>query len=263
MYGKFFASTFTGSMVGAGLNVFALWGYIIANARKDGTVELNPPIIAATLGCPVGEVQAAIQTLTSPDPNSRSKKEEGRRIIQSAAFLYFIPTHADYQAIRDDAGRQEYMREYMREYRAKGKPVNVNVNSGKPPLAHIDVDVDIDVDKAKKKATVRQVAPSPEYSEPFLSFWANYPNKKGKAEAFTTWVKKNLDGSAPRLIAHVAMMGEQDDGWQRGYVPMGSTYLNQSRWEDEPKGAPIASQAKSKGKQAMDLLDRIERGESL
>lgn len=117
MYGKYFASTFSGSMVGAGINVFAVWGYVIANTRSDGTVELNPTIIAAIMGCKVQEIESAIKILCSADPNSRSKKEEGRRLIQRAAFLYIVPNHADYRSIRDDESRREYMKNYMREYR--------------------------------------------------------------------------------------------------------------------------------------------------
>lgn len=156
MFGKFFASTFTGSMVGSGLNVFAVWGYVIANTRQDGTVEINPPIVAAVLGCAVGEVTAALDVLTSPDPDSRSKKEEGRRLIQQAAFLYSVPTYADYRAIRDDDGRKEYMRQYMQGYRDKKKAVNVNVNSGKTRLAHADTEAEVDTEAKKELAAKPQ-----------------------------------------------------------------------------------------------------------
>ncbi len=145
MYGKHFSSTYTGSMVGSGLHVFAVWGYIIANTEKDGHIELNPAILAAILGCSKKEIEAAIQVLTAPDSNSRSKKADGRRLIQEAAFLYFVPTYSDYREIRDDEDRKNYMREYMREYRKK-EPVNSSVKPGKPPLAHTDADAD-----AKKK----------------------------------------------------------------------------------------------------------------
>lgn len=118
MFGKLFASTYTGSMVGSGLNVFAVWGYVIANTKPDGHVELNPPIIAATLGCSVEQVEDAIKVLCAPDARSRNAKEEGRRLVQKSAFMYFVPTYSDYRAMRDDSDRREYMRGYMRDYRA-------------------------------------------------------------------------------------------------------------------------------------------------
>src|SRR3989338_2531118 len=54
MYGKHFAQTYTGSMFGAGPVVFAVWGYVIANARRDGTVEVNAQLVAAAPGAPGG-----------------------------------------------------------------------------------------------------------------------------------------------------------------------------------------------------------------
>ncbi|WP_081275726.1 hypothetical protein [Stenotrophomonas maltophilia] len=69
----------------------------------------------------------------------------------------------------------------------------------------------------------------------FADFWAAYPNKKGKQEAERTWKRRKLDGRCDELIGHVRLMESHDDGWRRGYVPMGSTYLNQARWEDVPQ----------------------------
>lgn len=75
----------------------------------------------------------------------------------------------------------------------------------------------------------------------FDEFWAAYPNKKGRATALAKWKAKKLDSRADEIIAHVRKMLDQDDGWQRGFVPMGSTYIHQERWTDEPKGPPNAA----------------------
>lgn len=161
MFGKYFASTFTGSMVGAGLNVFAVWGYIVANTRADGLVELNPPIIAAMIGCPVTEIETAIEFLTSPDPRSRSKKHDGRRLVQEAPFLYFVPNYSDYRAIRDDDDRREYMKNYMREYRAAKADVNVNVNNSKPSLAHAEAEAEEEADKEEEREQPKKETATP------------------------------------------------------------------------------------------------------
>lgn len=96
----------------------------------------------------------------------------------------------------------------------------------------------------------------------FADFWAEYPNKKGKADAKRTWSRKGLDAKADDLIAHVRLMAGTDDGWRRGFVPMGSTYLNGDRWEDEPQAtpdaragpAPAISRARSAVETALDTL---------
>lgn len=88
----------------------------------------------------------------------------------------------------------------------------------------------------------------------FAEFWAAYPNKKGKQEAEKTWKRRKLDGQCDELIGHVRLMEANDDAWRRGYVPMGSTYLNQARWEDVPResaragpqtGQPVAQLGKT------------------
>jgi hypothetical protein len=117
MYGKFFASTFTGSMYGAGATVFAVWGYVIANA-VDGHVELNPRSLAHTLGADVADVVSAVAYLCAPDPGSRSAEHEGRRLVQVGAYAYEVVNHAHYRAIRDEPARRAYNAEAQRRHRA-------------------------------------------------------------------------------------------------------------------------------------------------
>lgn len=110
----------------------------------------------------------------------------------------------------------------------------------------------------KKQEHVR-AAPAPSR---FAEFWSAYPNKKSKQEAEKSWRKQKLDARADDLIAHVRLMTVSDDGWRRGYVPMGSTYLNQARWEDVPKGAPSATPpaAPSKTLSAIQRLEDMKNG---
>lgn len=84
----------------------------------------------------------------------------------------------------------------------------------------------------KSKSTVQRTAAR------FPDFWEAYPNKKGKQDAEKRWRRDGLDARADEIIAHVRLMTEVDDGWRRGYVPMGSTYLNQARWTDVPQAPP-------------------------
>lgn len=149
MYGKHFSQMYSGSMAGSGPVVFAVWGYAISNAGKDGIVELNKRIMAAAIGCTEKEIGEALDFLMAPDEESRTAIKEGRRLVKVGPFAYQIVTHAKYSKIRSEEERREYMREYMREYRKKEKEaervnsdVN-NVNNGKTQLAHIDVDIDI------------------------------------------------------------------------------------------------------------------------
>ena len=109
MYGKHFASMYSGSMVGAGACTFAVWGYVIAHAI-DSRVELNPRLLSAIIGEPEDAIRATIAKLEQPDPESRSKDSDGKRLIREGQFQYFIPTWESYQVIRTAEQRREYNR---------------------------------------------------------------------------------------------------------------------------------------------------------
>lgn len=131
--------------------------------------------------------------------------------------------------------------------------------NGKPTYEQLEARVEeleaLVAKLTRKPASVRQVR--------FADFWRVYPNKKGKQEAEKAWQAKRLDGICDQLIDHVLLMNAQDDGWFRGFVPMGSTYLNQERWTDVPQAAPRASQpqtAPSKGMQAIMQMEGLKSG---
>jgi hypothetical protein len=124
MYGKLFASTFTGSMVGAGPVVFAVWGYSIAHA-VDSQVELNPVLLSTVLGCPREQIDTAIGVLCAPDPNSRSKADDGRRLVREGQFAFRVVNHAKYNAMRHEGDRREYNRIKQREHRERVRLASV------------------------------------------------------------------------------------------------------------------------------------------
>jgi hypothetical protein len=113
------------------------------------------------------------------------------------------------------------------------------------------------------KSTVQPAAARSRFDD----FWGVYPNKKGKESARKTWQSRKLDPVADNLIAHVRLMLDRDDGWRRGFIPMGSTYLNQARWEDEPTGPPVDrpvngnASAPSKTLTAIQKLQAMKNGQ--
>jgi hypothetical protein len=110
---------YAGSMVGAGSCVFAVWGYVIANAVAS-RVELNPKLLSAIIGDPVEAIEAAIRKLEEPDDESRSKDNDGRRLVREGQFQYFVPTWEKYRLIRQEEERREYNRQAKRKERSGG-----------------------------------------------------------------------------------------------------------------------------------------------
>ena len=133
MYGKHYASMYSGSMIGAGPVVFAVWGYAIANAI-DGDVELNPKLLGLLLGCSEAEVRTSIEYLCAPDPDSRSKLEDGRRMLPRGSFAYFVVNHSAYRGLANEKERRAYYAEAQRKHREKARQTatSTDVNAGSP-----------------------------------------------------------------------------------------------------------------------------------
>ncbi len=257
MFGKHFASTYTGSMYGAGVHIFSVWGYIIANTIH-GQVELNPKALAPVLGTDVGAIEAAIAYLCAPDTESRNQTEEGRRLVREGAFAYRVVNHNKYRGIRHEEDRRAYNRQKMAEHRAKKRlntqsqdasvPECAGVGRSVPLCAHTEAEAEAEAETKilELVPVVRNSTTDPAPSAldvSFSAFWAIYPKKIGKGAALKAWKKiKPANGLTERITAAVqlALHSEQ---WQRDggqFIPNPSTWLNQGRWDDEPpqKHAP-------------------------
>ena len=134
-YGQHYESMYSGSMVGAGALVFALMGYIIAKAKpRKHTVDLNPVVLAAIFGESIVDVEAAISKLCQPDHKSRSKAEEGRRIIRRGEFEYFVVNHKIYRGLAAEDRHRERMADRMAVQRAL--EVNKSKQEETPRYSH-------------------------------------------------------------------------------------------------------------------------------
>lgn len=127
IYGKHHRRMYTGSMVGKGGIVFAVMGYVIANMELDpevgAQVELNAELLGHVFGEPEPVVQKAIDFLCQPDPKSRSKDEDGRRLVRVGEYAYRVVNGLKYFKIRNAVESRESERIRKAEYRARIKAV--------------------------------------------------------------------------------------------------------------------------------------------
>lgn len=167
----------------------------------------------------------ALERLASPDPGSRTPDHNGRRMVRVSGGYLIL----NYIAHRD---RDHGAAERQARFRTRQKMKESNARTV-TPVTHADADADAESDtsRAKSKATVR-ATPAPSR---FDEFWQSYPNKKGRKDAERHWKREGCDAVADALLAHVALMQREDTDWLRGAIPMGSTYINGRRWEDQPK----------------------------
>jgi hypothetical protein len=72
----------------------------------------------------------------------------------------------------------------------------------------------------------------------FELFWKRYPNKTAKAKALASWRKMR---PPVKLVLDALAWQVNQPKWTKDggeFVPHAATWLNQSRWQDEPFNAP-------------------------
>ena len=168
MYGKHFASMYTGSMFGKKAVVFAVWGYVISNLRpnrRDGQcyVELNPALLASTFSDTEASILEAIEVLCAPDPASRTQVEDGRRLIRlddrpiAGPSQYRVVNGPKYRAIRDEEERREYLREAKRRSRASSSQQRLQCQ---PPSTQVEVEEEVEVKRLTTNSKPSSTSPS-------------------------------------------------------------------------------------------------------
>jgi hypothetical protein len=151
MYAKLFSSIYQGTLRGDthGLVVFT---NLLAHADQHGWADIHPKAIAEETGLTLAEVEAAIRNLESPDPESRSPEEEGKRLIrldEHRAWGWRIVNHGKYRAIRNEEDRREQNRLAQERWRNKHN----QSKQRKPESAHTEAEADTDTKAVKKKNT--------------------------------------------------------------------------------------------------------------
>lgn len=104
---------------------------------RDGVLDMTPEAIAARTRLPLDMVNEAIEALSSPDPRSRTRDYEGRRLIpldsldsleSKRGWGWLIVNYAKYREMKTQFDKGAYMAEYMQKYRAKSKNVRPKSN---------------------------------------------------------------------------------------------------------------------------------------
>jgi hypothetical protein len=96
------------------------WITMLAMAKKDGCVYGSVPGLAHQAKVSVEAVRTALACFLAPDPDSRTKDFDGRRIEEIDGGWRLL-NHEKFRQIRSAEERREYMREYMRAKRGKEK----------------------------------------------------------------------------------------------------------------------------------------------
>lgn len=148
-YTKLFSSILASTIWREDDKTRIVWITLLAMSDKDGIADGSVPGLADFARVSVDDCRAALNKLASPDPDSRSKEYEGRR-IEIIDGGWRILNHAKYRSKLNEDERREYLRKKQAEHRAKSGNVNTastSVNKCQQtstPSTHSDADADAD-----------------------------------------------------------------------------------------------------------------------
>lgn len=120
-YSKIFKSIFDSSIWVEAPTTRYLWMVMLVMAEKDGIIDASLPGLVMKTGLTREQVLEGLKTLSSPDPDSRTKEYNGVRIAETESGGWKILNFDAYKERMSRADRKEYLRVKQAEFRQKKK----------------------------------------------------------------------------------------------------------------------------------------------
>ena len=95
---------------------------LLVLSDEEGVIDKTSKAISRITNVPLEIVEMAIDKLSSPDENSRTPNEDGRRLVlidENRNWGWRIVNFIKYRSIRDEEARRISNRSYKREQRAR------------------------------------------------------------------------------------------------------------------------------------------------
>lgn len=166
-YTKLFGSILASTIWEESKETKILWVTMLAMADKRGEVHASVPGLATLARLSREETDAALLDLMSPDPDSRTKAAEGRRVEVIEGGWRLI-NHGKYRALMNAEERKEYNAAKKRESRARQK-VSANVRK-RPTLSAVSAHAE-----ATPEANTTSTSPRQEVMEAWNSLGTPFP----------------------------------------------------------------------------------------
>lgn len=119
MYAKIFESIYDGSLR-KDWRALVTFQQLLVLCDEEGFIDKTPDAISARTTIPIEIIQAGITELASPDPESRSQEEEGRRIVlinPARKWGWRIVNYTNYREIRSKEDLRDYWKNQKRQQR--------------------------------------------------------------------------------------------------------------------------------------------------
>lgn len=156
---KLHSSILTSSVWSESYPVRLVWVTMMAMADQDGEVHASILGLARQANVTLSECESAIKVFLSPDPYSRTKDHEGRRIEETDGG-WLLLNFDKYREKFDQEKRREYLRRKKSESRAKNDELLTIVDSQQTSTAVNNVNTkEEEEDKEEEKKKTKKKAP--------------------------------------------------------------------------------------------------------
>jgi len=128
-----------------------VWLALLAMADRNGEVQASIPGLANIARVPIEGCRAAIARFLSPDPDSRSKIDDGRRLSEIKGG-WFLVNHPEYRELASDEDRKHkaaIRQQRFRDSNARNK--TVTLPSRQIPQADAEADTKEEKTSSKKE----------------------------------------------------------------------------------------------------------------
>ena len=195
MYGKIFESIYDGSLACGDWKALITFQQLIILADQDGVVDMTDIAIHRRTTIPLEIIQKGIEELLKPDPHSRSKDEDGRRLIlldSERDWGWVIVNYEHYRKLASAAERREQNRQSQQRSRAKRQHVSASVSIGQQTSAqkpHIDVDTDINTN-IKPSKSENKFSDEDKYFAEYMALQIKELNPNSKNPNLNSWANE-------------------------------------------------------------------------
>lgn len=109
----------TSTLLRNGPDVVACWVLLLAGCDKLGETDMQPSTAAGLLRISDERADKAFEILSAPDPKSRNKAHDGRRIIPLGEGRWRVVSHQKYQWLASRARASQRQRKYEANKKAR------------------------------------------------------------------------------------------------------------------------------------------------
>ncbi len=112
---------------------------------------------------------------------------------------------------------------------------------------------------------------APAYSDAFNTFYAAFPRRQKKADAWKAWQQEGLTGADLPILLGALDWQVRQPGWTKeggAFIPLPATWLRARQFEDEPFHVPMHLGAErtdtvglANAKALADYMDRVKQSE--